>query len=258
MNFISFRRLKLFKNSPPRPKDDGEDPEGREKGFGFWRRLIRHPFFYLVIFVFIVSYFLSYAPPRALPKIEEGEIAAADIVSPVDLTIEDTETTAARKDAAAEAVLPVYVFDANSFLNTEEKVRQLFEFGRETLKAGGPPAKAAELQTSIGERFDLDVPAAEVESLIKAGFSSEIEETLVSLIGKVSSQGIIVSKNLFIRREPERGFLLIKRRGNERLTQVAEILDIRSCSPPTSPTTTWKPSPAKPRPGTGRRPSSTP
>jgi putative nucleotidyltransferase with HDIG domain len=227
MNFISFRRLKLFKSNPPRPKDDGEDPEARDKAAGFWRRIIRHPFFYLIIFVLVLAYFLSYVPPRSLPQIEEGEIAAADIVSPVDLTIEDTETTAARKAAAAEAVLPVYVFDENSFLNTEEKIRQFFEFGRERLKAGGTLARAIEVQTAVSERFGLDIPAGDVESLIKANFSPEIEETLVSLIGKVSSQGIIVSKNLFIRREPERGFLLIRGPGNEQLTRTDEILDIK-------------------------------
>ncbi|HUU37451.1 MAG TPA: HDIG domain-containing protein [Candidatus Desulfaltia sp.] len=227
MNFISFRRLKLFKSPSPRPKDDGEEPEAGDKTTNFWRRIIRDPFFYLIIFVFVLAYFLSYVSSRSLPKIEEGEIAAVDIVSPVDLTIEDTETTAKRKAAAAEAVLPVYVFDKNSFLNTEEKIRQFFEFGRERLKAAGPPARAAELQTAVADRFGLDIPVSEFESLIKANFSSEIEETLVSLIAKVSSRGIIVSKNLFIRREPETGFLLIRGSGNEQLTQMDGILDIK-------------------------------
>jgi putative nucleotidyltransferase with HDIG domain len=227
MNFISFRRLKLFKSPSPRPKDAGEEPEARDKTTNFWLQILRHPFFYLVIFVFGLAYFLSYVPSRSLPKIEEGEIAAADIISPGDLTIEDTETTAKRKAAAAEAVLPVYHFDENSFLNTEEKIRQFFEFGRESLKTPGPPARAAELQTAVAERFGLDVPVSDFESLIKANFSSDIEETLVSLIGKVSAQGIIVSKNLFIRREPERGFLLIRGPGNEQLTQVGGVMDVK-------------------------------
>ncbi|MFZ2054156.1 MAG: HDIG domain-containing metalloprotein [Candidatus Aminicenantales bacterium] len=227
MNFISFRRLKLFKSPSPRPKDDGEESESGGKTTNFGRRIIRHPFFYLIIFVFVLAYFLSYVPSRSLPLIEEGEIAAADIVSPVDLTIEDTETTAKRKAEAAAAVLPVYVFDENSFLNVEEKIRRFFEFGRESLKTAAPPARAAELQTAVAERFDLDIPVSEFESLIKINFSSEIEETLVSLTGKVFSNGIIVSKNLFIRREPERGFLLIRGPGNEQLTQVGGVLDIK-------------------------------
>ncbi len=227
MNFISFRRLKLFKSPSPRPKDDGDEPEARDKATNFWRRIVRHPFFYLIIFVFLLAYFLSYVPSRSLPKIGEGEIAAADIIAPGDLTIEDTETTAARKAAAAEAVLPVYHFDENSFLNTEENIRQFFEFGRESLKTGGPPASAAELQTAVAERFGLDIPISEFDTLIRANFSSEIEETLVSLIGKVSSRGIIVSKNLFIRREPERGFFLVRKPGNEQLTQVGGILDVK-------------------------------
>ncbi len=227
MNFISFRRLKLFKKPSPRPKDDGEEPDSGGKTTNAWRRIVRNPFFYLVIFVFILGYFLSYVPSRSLPDIEEGAIAAADIVSPLDLNIVDTETTAKRKAAAAEAVLPVYTFDENVFLNTEEKIRQLFDSGQERLKAAGRPAKAAELQTVFAETFGLDIPVSVVESLVKANFSAELEETLVSLIGKISSQGIIVSKNLFIRREPERGFILIRGPGNEAVTQVDGILDIK-------------------------------
>lgn len=227
MNFISFRRLKLFKSPSPRPKDDGGDEEARDKTSSLWRRIIQNPFFYLIIFVFILAYFLSYIPSRSLPTIDEGEIAAADIVSPIDLNIEDTETTAKRKAAAAEAVLPVYAYNKNAFLNTEEKIRQFFEFGRERLKTTRPSIKADGLQASVAEDFGLDIPVNGLESLIRANFSAEIEETLVSLIGKISSQGIIVSKNLFIRREPERGFVLVREPGNEKLTQVGEILEIK-------------------------------
>ncbi|MGB7296830.1 MAG: HDIG domain-containing metalloprotein [Candidatus Aminicenantales bacterium] len=227
MNFISFRRLKLFKSPSSRPQDDAEDAEAKDKTPVFWRQIIRNPFFYLIIFVFALAYFLSYIPSRSLPEIEEGEIAATDIVSPINLTVEDTETTAKRKAAAAEAILPVYAYDENSFLNTEEKIRRFFEYGRERLQASGPPARTAELQTAVAESFGLDIPAGDLESLIKANFSSEIEETLVSLIGKVSSQGIIISKNLFIRGEAERGFVLVRGPGNEKPIRVDEILDIK-------------------------------
>ena len=225
MNFVSFKRLKLFKKPSPLPKGEGEEAAGKSRSPNFWRRVISSPFFYMFLFVFGLAYFVSYIPSRSLPTIEEGDIASADIVSPVDLNIEDTETTAKRKAAAADAVLPVYAYDENSFLNTEEKIRRFFEFGRERLKEAGSAIKAKDLQTAVAERFGLDVPASELDSLIKAGFSAEVEETMVSLIGKVSSQGIIISKNLFIRREAERGFVLIRGPENEKLTQVGEILD---------------------------------
>ncbi len=226
MNFFSFRRLKLFKGPSSRQKNGEEEAPARKEKGHFWRRFFQSPFFFLAVFVLVLSYLLSYVPPRTLPKIEEGEIASTDIISPIDLSIEDAETTAERRAEAEEAVLPVYTFDENFFLNAEERIRQLFEFGREWLKSTSAPARTAALQEAIAEKFDLEIPPQELDSLVKSNFSPEIQETLISLIGKVSSQGIITSKNLFIRKETERGLILMRGPGSERPIRVDEILDL--------------------------------
>jgi membrane-associated HD superfamily phosphohydrolase len=226
MNFISFHRLKLFKGPTPRPANgDKEAPVKKEKK-RFGRRFFQSPILYWTVFVLGLSYLLSYAPPRSLPRLSEGQIAPTDLVSPLDLNIEDTETTAKRKAEAEEAVLPVYTLDESSFLSTEESVRQLFEFGREWLKNATPPVKAEQLQKAIAEKFELELPGRELDSLLRSNFSVETQETLISLIGKVSSRGIIVSKSLFIRQEPERGFVLTLGPANERLVRVDEVLDL--------------------------------
>jgi putative nucleotidyltransferase with HDIG domain len=226
MNFISFRRLKLFKGPSSRQKNGDQEPPAKKEKKSFWRRLFQSPFFYLIVFVFVLSYLLSYVPPRSLPKLEEGEIASTDLISPLDFNIEDTETTAKRRAEAEEAVLPVYTLDENSFLDTEERIRQLFEFSREWLKNATAPARTVELQKVIAEKFDLEIPVQELDSLMKSNFSPEVQETLISLIGKVSSQGIVVSKDLFIRKEPERGMILMRGPGSERPIRVDEVLDL--------------------------------
>ncbi len=227
MNFISFKSLKLFKGSSSRPSKNGAPPAANAEKRAAWLQLVKSPFFAMAIFVLVLAYFLSYVPSTSLPETEEGAIASADIVSPIDLTIEDTETTEKRRAEAEEAVLPVYSFDENAFLNTEEKIRQFFEFSREWLKNAPARKDLAGLQKGLVESFDLDIPAEELDALVKAGLSQDLEETLISLVGKVSSQGIIVSKNFFIRREPERGFILIWAPGNERLTKTDGILETR-------------------------------
>ena len=227
MSFISFKNLKLFKTASPRPKkNDVPVAQPKEKQV-LWRRLFQNPWIFLLIFVFILAYFLSYVPSKSLPKLKEGEIASSDIISPLDLTIEDTETTAKRRAEAEEAVIPVYSFDENAFLNLEEKIDQFFQFGREWLKKAASPANLTDLGKSITENFGFEIDTNVLDSLARVNFSQDIQETLVSLIGKVSSQGIIVSKNLFIRKEPERGLILLRGPGNERLIKVEEILEIR-------------------------------
>lgn len=227
MNFLSFRRVKLFKGNTARSKKNGAPPAGKKEERNTLKGMVENPFLYVALFVFILAYFLSYVPPKTLPRLEVGEIAATDIVSPLDLTIEDTETTAKRRQEAEEAVLPVYSFDENAFLNTEERIRQFFNFGREWLKKPPSSRNAAELRQEMAERFGAELSSRDLETLLRANFSSELEETLASLIGKISTPGLILSKNLFIRREPERGFVLVRSPGNEKLTRVEDILEIK-------------------------------
>jgi len=227
MSFVSFKNLKLFKGTSPLPKKSNDPLPEKKEEQAVWKRFVQNPFFVLAIFVFILAYLLSYVPSKSLPGFKEGEIVSSDIVAPLDLTIEDTETTAKRRAEAQEGVLPVYSFDENAFLNTEERISQVFEFGQEWLKKESAQENMAGLEKDMAEKFGLDIPSRDLETLVRSKFSSDIEETLISLIGKVSSQGIIVSKRLFIRKEPERGFTLLRGPGNEGLTKVEEILDIK-------------------------------
>jgi putative nucleotidyltransferase with HDIG domain len=226
MNLINFKNLRLFKGPPPRQKKNSAPPS-QKKQEPLWRQFLQSPFFFLFVIVFIMAYFLSYVPSKSLPKLKEGEIAPSDVVSPIDLTIEDTETTAKRKAEAEETVLPVYSLDQNAFLNTQDKISQFFELGRSWLKKAPSQRRVAELQKEVSADFGFELPSSELETLAKLDFSEETEDTLVSLIGKISSEGIIVSKNLFIRREPERGFILMRGPGNEKPTKVDEVLDLR-------------------------------
>jgi putative nucleotidyltransferase with HDIG domain len=227
MNFLSFRRFKLFKGPSSRPESGAEEtPAVREKE-GLFRRFFQSPFLYLVIFVAALSYILSYVPPGSLPKLEEGQIAPTDVVSPLDLSIEDTETTAKRVAEAEEAVLPIYMLDENSFVGTEDRIRLFFQFGREWVKTAPAPVETAELQKGVAEKLDLEISVRDLDALIKADFSPVIQETLVSLIGKVSSQGVIVSKDLFIRKEQEKGMILMRGPTTERAIKVDEILDLQ-------------------------------
>jgi len=135
MNFFSIKKIKLFRNKSPLPKKKKTPPTTapKEEKQKPWQKLIQSPFVFLFLFVLILAYFISYLPSKSLPLLNEGEIASSDIVAPANLTIEDKETTEKRKKEAVEKVLPVYSYDQNVFLNTEEKIREFFNLGREWL-----------------------------------------------------------------------------------------------------------------------------
>ncbi|MBU1337657.1 MAG: hypothetical protein KKD56_01170, partial [Acidobacteria bacterium] len=80
-------------------------------------------FFYLVPAVLVLSYLLTYVPSSSLPAPEKGEIATADIVAPMGMTIEDKGTTEARRKEAGDNVPPVYSFDPNVYLTRGARPR---------------------------------------------------------------------------------------------------------------------------------------
>ncbi|MBN1224512.1 MAG: hypothetical protein JXB23_14785, partial [Candidatus Aminicenantes bacterium] len=110
-----FKKIELFKGTEVTPKrtNNSSSPSNKEKKNGFWYQVGRNPFVFAAIFVVAIAYLIAYIPSRYLPHPKEGEIASADIVAPEDLTIEDIDATAQKRDEAVQAILPVYIQDPN-------------------------------------------------------------------------------------------------------------------------------------------------
>ncbi len=226
MDSLPFKKIKFFTSKePPKKKSSNEIPAVKQEE-GLWQKSYRYWFIPLILFVGILAYFLSYLPSKSLPLPGEGEIATTDIIAPVDLTIRDDETTEEKKEEAASLVLPVYSLNLNIFLNTEEKIRELFSSGRALLENSPTTGQINEFKNEAFEKYGIEMPQKSFDSLVRAEFPSNLEENLISLIGKVSAQGIILSKNLFIHNEQEKGLTLIRDQGRERSVRVSEILDI--------------------------------
>ncbi|MCK4759660.1 MAG: hypothetical protein KAT69_06395, partial [Candidatus Aminicenantes bacterium] len=187
MNSISFKNLKFFKSKEPKaPRTKKSAPKEEQKKPDFWKRLIKNPFLYLFVFVAVISYFLAYLPSKSLPSdLIEGEIASLDIVTPEDLTIEDTEATEKRRNEVEEATLLVYDLDPNVYLTAEEEIREFFNSGREWLEKPLSERRSEELQREIREKYDLLLFYNNLRILINTKFSDKIEENLISILGKV-------------------------------------------------------------------------
>lgn len=228
MDPISFRGVKLFPGPkfPHRNKKNGAPPaNGDVEPAG--RRLFRAPGFYLVLIVLALGWLMSYLPSKALPDPEIGEIAAKDLVAPLDLTIEDLETTAKRRKDAEEAVLPVWILDVNLALNAEEKIRSFFAAGREWI--GGATAarrRASDFAGDVAERFGVEVAPGVLETLARKGFGTVLEDALVSLLQSALEPGVVLNRNLFSHGEPELGLVLM-RDGGERIVRPTDVLDLK-------------------------------
>lgn len=224
MNPISFKTLNLFKTKDAPKKNSSKTKEEPETAAE--KKLKRNPFLYLFIFVIVLSYFLAYVPARTMPVLEIGEIATSDIIAPSEITIIDRDTTEKRRKDAAEAVPPVYTFNANVFLNTEEKIRELFSEGRAFLEEEISNQRKADFRNSVLENFGLEISSSNLNALITNKFEKTIEENLINLIGMVSTNFIITSKNLFYHDEQIKGLTVVTNDGTESSLNAADVLDI--------------------------------
>jgi putative nucleotidyltransferase with HDIG domain len=228
MNPISFKDLKLFKTKEtPTNRSKKNSSKIKEETEKISRRKLTHsPYFYFFVFVIVLAYFLAHVPSRTIPVLEIGEIATTDIIAPSEITITDTERTETRRKAAAEAVPPVYTFNANVFLNTEEKIRELFIAGRSFLEEKVTNQRKAEFQNLIFENYGLQTSSNDLNALIADKFESTIEEKLINLIGFVSTNFIITSKNLLYHEEQQKGLTVVTSGGTESTLNTKDILDI--------------------------------
>jgi putative nucleotidyltransferase with HDIG domain len=228
MDNLTFKKIKFFKaNEVPKKRLlNKKSSVDKENKANFWEQLIKNPFLYLFLFVLVITYLTSYVPSLTLPQLQVGEIAAFDIEAPSDITLPDSEMTDKRRKEAVNAVLPVYNLDKSIFSYTEEKIRTLFQSGRKLLETPLTKDNIQNFNISLISQYGLELNANNLNALIKTNFPSSLEETLISLIGKILSQGIIQTKNLFIRGEQEKGFTLIEEEKPEKTIFISEILDI--------------------------------
>lgn len=227
MNNLSLKKIKFFKSKevPKKRMPNNKPPTNKESKTKLLEQFIKNPFFYLFLFVLVITYFTAYIPSRSILQLEEGEIAPLDIEVPLDITLEDTKATDEKRKEALDAVLPIYSLDKNIFSYTEEKIRTLFQSGRELIKAPLTENILQNFSVSLINQYGLELEQNNLDVLIKKTFSSSLEENLISLIGKISSQGIILTRNLFIRGEQEKGLLLVEEDKPERKLAISEILD---------------------------------
>jgi len=217
MNPISFKTLNLFKtkDAPSNKSKKNSSKTKEETETAAQKKLIQNPFLYLFIFITILAYFIAYVPSRTMPILEIGEIATSDIIAPSEITIIDKDTTEKRRKEAAEAVPPVYTFNANVFLNTEEKIRELFNEGRIFLEEEVSNQRKADFRNLVLENYGLEISSNDLNALITNKFETTIEENLINLIGMVSTNFIITSKNLFYHDEQNKGLTVVTNEGTE-------------------------------------------
>jgi putative nucleotidyltransferase with HDIG domain len=227
MSLISFDKIRLFKGSEIQPGRAPAEPAGEEKKPTKAEKFVKSRWTFFGLIVLLLSVIQSSTPAKKVNRLNLGEIAPSDIVAPFDLIVQDLDATSRLRAEAEKSVLPVYTYDPNVYANTEEKVHRLFAMGWAWVQKNPSGQKAEELRASVLDLLGLDLDADDVATLIRLKFPKEIEDTLTGISAKIFTQGIVLSKNLFIRGEQERGLILLTLLDGERAVKAGDILDLK-------------------------------
>jgi hypothetical protein len=227
MSLLSFDKIRLFKGSEIHPHRAPAEPAGEEKKLTKAEKFLKSRWTFFGLIVLLLSVIQSSTPAKKVNRLNLGEIAPSDIVAPFDLTVQDLDATNRLKAEAEKSVLPVYTYDPNVYANTEEKVHRLFAMGWAWVQKNPSGQKAEELRASVLDLLGLDLDADDVATLIRLKFPKDIEDILTGISAKIFSQGIVLSKNLFIRGEQERGLMLLTLLDGERAVKAGDILDLK-------------------------------
>ena len=160
------------------------------------------------LFVFVVVFLL--AGQRCAPDVPPfvaGQPAPEDIRAPFDITFVDEQLTEERRRQAREEVLEVWAHNHERGSNVAAQLASLFEEGRATLDQAPPSAPA------VAGALTAPMPPGALEVLEQRRFDVELERELTSLLTRLLSQRVVVSKTLL---ERKAGVVLIKRPGGAR------------------------------------------
>lgn len=158
-----------------------------------------------VLSVFFSLLFAGYVPLN-IPQYRVGDIAAADVVVPFDLSFDDQVATDARRKAAKENVLPVYRYEPGAGADLASRLREIFARCRAVLSADESTVESGQKPKSRIRFEDLSPESKEhirselrrlrneagdgewVEWLVQEKFSAELETVLSGAILQAYSQ----------------------------------------------------------------------
>ncbi|MDP2313030.1 MAG: HDIG domain-containing protein [Pseudomonadota bacterium] len=133
--------------------------------------------------------------------LREGDVAPHDVIAPLAFPFVNVGATAERQRLAESQVPPVFDADLTLSKRIENRVSQAFDMARRRWEAAtvagtrgsAPPvpAETASILADFTTALELPIEPADVEAIAAVGFSKQIEEVTVELLGVAMRRNII-------------------------------------------------------------------
>lgn len=150
----------------------------------------------LFIFALALSFFIGWDLDLTYTGYKEGDLASADIKSPISFEVVDTDQTNRKKTEAENAIPPVYDFDLGLYDQLIEKVRLAMRNMRNGFTHAGAVDDRGTEFLSRQKDFESDLGGVRISRenfqwLIKQRFRSSAESVLTQNLRRWSSQKIV-------------------------------------------------------------------
>ena len=175
--------------------------------------MLELPAVWVIVFLILGTWALVPSGLLFHQEVTAGNIAERDFVASEEILVPDESATEARRQAARDAVLPVYDFgDGGEWVAKLEllfvEARRLM--GLEPTLGDGVAAVdspvpapvsaplAAELAEPLAEATGLDLPPVALELLVEQRFSARLADELPDIARAVLRRGVVANKELLL------------------------------------------------------------
>ncbi len=147
-----------------------------------------------IIMILSLLLMRNYQRPNIEP-LPVGSVAAADIIAPEDLKIEDTSETNRQRTQAADSIPPIFDYNARAVREARNRLERMFEAGRKIVHGSSPE----KLRATIEEASDVIIDADQIKVFRDYRFNQEQERLMIDHLESVMVTGVVSSRSHLVR-----------------------------------------------------------
>jgi putative nucleotidyltransferase with HDIG domain len=202
----------------------------------------------LIFMSLVVAVLLSPNVLTRPPSYKVGDVASRGIKASQDFLVENKDLTEKDREKASREVQVVYDFDGSA-LNLIPSIREAFDLARDAFKnadsqngqeAGKSAAQdrafspKSEAYLMARDRFfgimEISVDDRLFDQLARLGFSSALEENVITLVTEISERGVVTSKTAMKTHLDRGGIVLheIYSKKESTVTDLDRFLDLQA------------------------------
>ncbi len=157
---------------------------------------------WILVFLFcLMLSFVIFWDVDVFHQVSLGDVAPADIKSPISFQMVDESASEEKRKTAEESIPPIFDFDTNTYEQLINRVYRSFRSMRREVKSIRWPSKAAQREQEIKDfsqfkpvfekELGIEVPDRMFEWLTENRFAAPVENILIRALVKWSSRRIM-------------------------------------------------------------------